>query len=432
MSTSELQEPAPETPLEQALERTEQEYRRFWLVIGAGWLLTNVAYSITNLPMRFVLMDQFKLSAAGVAWFLFVTQFTNYIKPLAGFLSDAIPFLGTHRRHYLLVGLTACGAMWLILGVVPRSYYWWLFTYGFLHIFIVLISTVLGGVMSEGGHRYHASGRLSAQRIGIFRLAVLFESAGGLLARFDFLVSSVITSVLHFVLVPLFRRELKEESNPQPDFTAWKETKRQANALYQSRTLWCAAGLVFLVIAAPGFTTPLLFYQRETLHFSMEFIGLLRLISGACGVLGAFAFSRLCGRYNLRPLLTMGIITHVVAALLYLGYRDRMSALVISGLYEAAQTLALLPLYDLAIRATPRGSEALGYSVMMSVWNLTNGLSDLLGAKLFGVGGVGFTGLIFLNAGTTALVLIAIPFLPRALTDRKDRQAAAPPVGVES
>src|ERR1041384_825629 len=137
----ELQDADVEAPSISELDRTEQEYRRFWLVIGAGWLLTNVAYSITNLPMRFVLMDQFKLSAAGVSWFLFVTQFTNYIKPLAGFLSDAIPFLGTHRRHYLLVGLTACGSMWLILGIVPRTYAWWLITYGFLHLFLVLMST---------------------------------------------------------------------------------------------------------------------------------------------------------------------------------------------------------------------------------------------------------------------------------------------------
>ncbi len=75
------------------------------------------------------------------------------------------------------------------------------------------------------------------------------------------------------------------------------------------------------------------------------------------------------------------------------------------------------------MRATPRGSEALGYSVMMSVFNITNALSDTVGATLFGNGAVSFTALILLNAGTTALVLLAVPFLPRALTDRRDGDA---------
>jgi predicted MFS family arabinose efflux permease len=75
---------------------------------------------------------------------------------------------------------------------------------------------------------------------------------------------------------------------------------------------------------------------------------------------------------------------------------------------------------DLAARGTPRGSEALGYSVMMSVWNLTNSLSDWVGSTLFTKYGFGFTHLIWLNAGTTALVLLVIPFLPRELLNKTD------------
>jgi hypothetical protein len=36
------------------------------------------------------------------------------------------------------------------------------------------------------------------------------------------------------------------------------------------------------------------------------------------------------------------------------------------------------------------------------------------------MGSFSFTHLIFLNSATTALVLFAVPFLPRALTDRTD------------
>src|SRR5262245_4679532 len=128
------------------------------LLIGAGWLGTNLGYAISDLPLKFVLLEQLGLSATAVAAFMSLTPSTNYIKAFAGILTDAIPFRGTRRRCYLLLGLTVCGVMWLILPWVPRTYFWLFVTYGSLHIFIVLISTVLGGVMVEGGERFHATG----------------------------------------------------------------------------------------------------------------------------------------------------------------------------------------------------------------------------------------------------------------------------------
>ena len=126
------------------------------------------------------------------------------------------------------------------------------------------------------------------------------------------------------------------------------------------------------------------------------------------------------GRVPLWRLLTISIIIHAVGTLFYLGYRSFGSALIITAIEGAAQTLAILPLYDLAARATPRGSEALGYSVMMSVWNLTAALSDLAGAYLHDRFHLSILQLVWLNAGTTALVLVAVPLLPAALMRRRD------------
>ena len=61
--------------------------------------------------------------------------------------------------------------------------------------------------------------------------------------------------------------------------------------------------------------------------------------AAACGVLGATLFSRLCGRHSLRPLLAVGILTHVFAALLFLGYRSESSAIFITGAAGALRTL---------------------------------------------------------------------------------------------
>jgi hypothetical protein len=73
-----------------------------------------------------------------------------------------------------------------------------------------------------------------------------------------------------------------------------------------------------------------------------------------------------------------------------------------------------------AVRATPKGCEGMGFSLMMSVRNTGLGVSDILGSRLIEHYHFTFFNLVWLNAGTTALVLIAVPFLPKILMDRSD------------
>lgn len=423
---------AAAVPAASATGSRRRDFRAFYILIGLGWLGTNLAYSVADLPIKFLLKDGLGLSAAAIALFLAIGHFTNYIKPLAGIITDAIPFRGTRRRHYLLLGLTVCGLMWLVLSAVPKTYGWLLGTYSLMYISVVLISTVLGGVMVEGGARFHATGRLSAQRVGIFRIVGLVGGPlGGWLANHDFLLTASIVASLHFLLVPLFYRQLREPPTARTDTGKLEEVARQAKVLVRSRNLWSAAGLIFLVMVEPGFGTPLLFYQTDVLRFDKQFIGNLSFIASACGVAAAYLYTRICPGWGLRGLIIGGILTHVVAALLFLGYRDSLSATVITGVYQAAQTLAVLPLYDLAMRATPKGSEALGYSVMMSVWNLSTAVSDVFGSWLMSGVGLSFASLIVVNSLTTLIALAAVPFLPRALIERREGESLAPAPATE-
>src|SRR5579862_5693647 len=75
------------------------------LLLAMGWLVTNLALSIADLPLKYLLKDSLRLNAAAVAAFFALGNFTNYIKPIAGLFTDSVPLLGTRRRHYLLVGV---------------------------------------------------------------------------------------------------------------------------------------------------------------------------------------------------------------------------------------------------------------------------------------------------------------------------------------
>jgi len=235
-----------------------------------------------------------------------------------------------------------------------------------------------------------------------------------------FVITTLMAGALHLALVPVFWMFLREPRAHQAPGEALREIGRQARALFASRTLWSAAGLVVLVIAAPGFTTPLLYHQTNVLKFTPQFIGLLHAITAVFGMLAALLYSFICRRFNLRTLLALSIVVHAGLTLLYLFYRTPESAMVITAIEAMTLVFALLPLYDLAARATPHGSEALGYSLMMSVWNFTFNMSDVAGSKLYSKFGLTFNELIWVNAGTTALVLIAVPFLPAVLMNRRD------------
>ncbi len=175
-----------------------------------------------------------------------------------------------------------------------------------------------------------------------------------------------------------------------------------------------------LLNIAPGFGTPLLYYQQDKLKLSEQFIGNLGVISGGCGLAGAIVYFRLCSRVPLRWLLVGGIVCSVVSTLFYLGYRTATAALFIEASAGFVSTLAVLPLWDRSGRATPPGNEAMGYSLMMGVMNLTANLSNVSGSWLYEHLHWNIRDLVWLNAGTTALVLLVVPLLPPVLMNRRD------------
>jgi predicted MFS family arabinose efflux permease len=399
----------------------ESDLRRIAPLLAAGWLGTNLGIAVADLPLKFLLKDQLHLTPPAIAGFFALGAFTNYIKPVAGLLADSIPLFGTRRRHYLLLSLFGSGLFWLLLACVPRTYADLLGTYAVLYMTIVFTSTTLGGVMVEAGIRYGAAGRLTAQRIGMFRLASLVGGPiGGMLASSPFGLAMAITAGLHLILVPLYYVGLPEAPTAHANRKVWAEAGAQLRVLARSKTLLSAAGMICLVAAAPGFGTPLLFHQTDTLHFSKQFVGNLVLVGAATGLAGAALYHAFCRRLSLRALLAGSILLHALGTLFYLFYHSQASALWITSLSGITVTLATLPIYDLAARATPSGSEALGYSVMMSVWNLTNALSDWSGSYVYSRFHLTFLDLVWLNAGTTALALVAVPFLPLALIMQRE------------
>lgn len=395
-------------------------------LIATGWLLTNIALSIADLPLRYLLKDHLGLSAARVSLFFLLGNFSNYIKPAAGLFTDAIPLCGTRRRHYLLAGIGLGGIFWLILGFAPHRYSILLGIYTLFYFTVVLTSTSLGGKMVEIGQKHLASGRLTAQRIGTFRIAsVTGGLVGGWLATKSFMLTVGISAAIHFILFGLFYSKLAEANDGRSAVRILPEFKRLLLLLCRDRVTLAAAGMIVLIAASPGFGTPLFFYQTNVMHFSKVFVGKLASLSAAFGLVGAWFYYSACRTLPVRMLLFSSVVAHALGTLAFLYYHSPVAACIITAIAGTSGTMAILPVYDLAARGTPRGAEAIGYAVMMSVWNLTNAISDWTGSLIYDHWHVSFHGLVWLNSGTTALVLIVIPLLPAKLLRARDGETVS-------
>jgi MFS family permease len=417
---------APEPTAETGLS-----LRQYYIMVGLGAFVTTLAQPgvIGRLPLQLLLKRELHFNAQALAGFMLIATFAWNVKPIAGILSDAFPLWGTRRRHYMLLGAGMAALCWFLMGVAPRAYWPLLLAAFGANAFMVLSSTVMGGLMVEAGQKYGVAGRVTSIRQALQSIVSVSNGLlGGFLAAVAFGWTAGIATALLLVLLLATFFVLTERPTASRDQEVLRNAGRQLVTLFRSRTLWSAGAFLALVYISPGFTTPLLYLQTDALKFSPPYIGLMETIEGGAGLLGAAIYAIACRRITLRRLLTAAIAANALGTLLYLGYSRGTAPLIhaIGGFVVVCSELALM---DLAVRSTPPGSESLGFALMMSARNFALGGSDVLGSWLLDSRGWVFHQLVWLNSGTTALILVFIPFLPRTIMTRKDGEVATGPAG---
>jgi predicted MFS family arabinose efflux permease len=398
-------------------------------VIAAGIFVTGFGWPgiIARLPFSLLLKNQLHMPAHKVAAFWGIATIAWYIKPLFGLTADAYPIFGTRRRGYLLAGTALSGLFWLAFIVVPHDYVPFVIVTTLLNIAMAFVSTVVGGLQVEVSQRYGATGRLASLRIALEGLMNLLAGpVSGWLAVRAFGWTAVAGACILCSFLPVVAILYREPGGAVRNLAVWASARRQLRVIVGSRAMWGATALLFLVYLAPGFQTPMLYYQQDVLKLDPRFIGFLQLLGGAGGILGALVYGVLCRRLPLRFSLTVGIVLNAASTLLYLRYDGAGSAMVIDSAAAVLGTLATLPLYDMAARATPAGSESFGFALMMSVRNIAIfAISDPLGSYLYDRYHLGFKHLVWLNAGSSAAVLLFVPLLPAALLAAREEPISA-------
>ena len=411
------------------IESGQSQFRRVMMLVGIGYLFfvfSNPGDGIMGLAMKAILKDQLHLEPTKIAAFSVIASMAWYFKPLAGLLTDNFPLLGTRRKGYLVVSALLAGVLWIVLAIIPTSYGLMLTLLVIINIGLVIGQTTLGGMLVQYGQEYKATGQMSAMRNASENLALLVSAlVSGWIASHFVRPGMAIAGVLLFVLVGFFVKFHHEPRVTIPSTGAAKATLLQFKRLFSSRTLWIATVFWMLVRFTPGFKTPLFFHQKDHLKISLEFIGFLQFIHFGTALIGSLAYIYLCRKYPLRTLLYFGVTLNVLSAFCYLGYNSKLGAGLVESAAGLGTAMAFSAIFDLLARSTPKGCEALGYALIFSFGNISLYTSDFFGASWFEKFGNSFTPMVWINSGTSALVLLAIPFLPKSLVAHTDGQPSA-------
>lgn len=378
-----------------------------------------------RLPLQHLLKSDLHVSPDQMAFFFLACGLAWYLKPFAGILTDAFPLCKTRRRHYILFSTLATVGCWVALGFLPHTYNALLWGCIVTNLFMVITSTVVGAYLVEAGQTMAATGRLTALRQLVSNICSLISGPfGGMLATGAFAVAAGVNAGIVFSFFPIAYFFLREKPQHIDSFSRLTNAKGQLKTIFRSRNLWFALLFISLFYFSPGFGTIMYYRQTDELHFKQTFIGFLGSCSGGAGMVAALLYGVLIRRLNLRTMIAVGVATAAAGTLLYLFYSSRVNAILIESQNGFFFTLAEISLLDLAAHATPAGCEGLGYSLMLSARNLAIFGADWLGAKSAKVYHLEFNTMVFINAGTTALVLVLLPFLPRLLLNSSDRKAA--------
>ena len=407
------------------------EARRLALIFAVVYFAQGMWY-LPNLPITFLLKDTFGLSAAQTATFFSITVIPWLIKPVYGLISDFIPLFGQRRKSYFLLSSGIAAAMGLTLSIMGSYTYWSvaiLFT--LMGLGLAFTDVLTDALMVENGQRLGLTGPFQAiQWASISFASILVGVGGGWLAQHKFISVTFLIATIFPVITLAMGIFFIKEPRGQIGARQFRETWAAIRGAIGSRTLWIVAGFIFFYNFSPSFGPALVYYATDVLQFSKIFVGSLDSLTYASGIVGTAVYFAFAKSFPFKHLIHFAIGAGVIATLAYLGYRDQVSAVILSLVFGGIAMFIQLTFLDLAARVCPKQVEATFFALLMSVYNGAVQLSQITGGWLYDQ--LGFTRLIFISAGFTALCWLLVPLLKLEELEPRREPAFASPHSVES
>jgi MFS family permease len=385
------------------------EARRLALLFGAVYFAQGLWY-LPDQTISIVLKDR-GLGAAQVATFFAIVTVPWLVKPVYGLISDFVPLFGRRRTSWFLLSAAVAAAAGFTLALAaPHDYGWLAALVTLMATGIAFTDVLTDALMVEHGRPLGLTGAFqSVQWAMLYVAAIVVGVLGGRLAEGRSLHAAFFLTAC-FPLASLLIAWFGIREARAPDAAdAFGERLDAVRAALREREVWVVTGFILFWTFSPSFGTPLLYYQTDTLKFSQQFIGNLAALASISAVIGAVIYAPLSRRVRLQRLIVVSIGLGVAGTLVYLLYRDPISAVVISAIFGVVGMITQLAFLDLAAKACPRRVEGTFFALIMSVYNGGTQGAQVLGGWLFDA--LGFTPLVLISAAATAAAWVLVPLV---------------------
>jgi hypothetical protein len=396
-------------------------------MVNVALWLGNPAVGIPNLPIQTLLKDSLHLDATAVSLFNFIVSVPMFVGFVFGFVRDRWSPFGLRDRGYFLLFGALGAALYLALSLAPASYALLVVGVFALTAAYRFLGAAQFALQARIGQEDGMTGRLSALAnlvaSALFGVAYILggsndtggEGVAGVLA---------IGAGLTFLFVPLGAWRAKGVFTGDVDAPVQPaEPVRELGRLVRHRPFLLAVVLWLIFQFTPTLLTPLLFHFTRDLHAGADRYGMFMGIFFLSFVPVTLLYALLCRVQSLRTILWWSAALLVPQTIPLLFLRDAHQALWLAPLLALSGGFVQCAIYDLLLRACPKGLEGTGLMLADTAFWVSWKLGDVFGSWLYDRGGIAPT--VWASTAVYACAFLVLPFIPRALTDRVEEPVAA-------
>jgi hypothetical protein len=338
------------------------------------------------------------------------------------YLSDRVAFWGSRRNGYLLLAGLTMAITWLALAVLWRHDIAWIVAAVEFGLAASVTRAAVAGGLAEIGQRRAATGRLAAARIGLAYAAPLAAAPlAGVLESLPLPVTAGIATGLSLAVVVLLVT-LTDDGSPSPATAATAQVT--IPQFLRSRSFWSSAA--FLAVAGLAMPREMITWRVPSPYTASTLAPpsfWLVWMEPAATIVAALGYLLLCRWISLRNLLRIGLITDALALIALRqamtgGAQDALE--VIRFMLAVCDGVVLIAIFDLALRAAPRGSEAFGTILLGGVPAVLANVVETFAKIVTLPPG----SLAWFAAAAAIAGAFAVSLLPRAIVGTRDGERA--------
>jgi len=365
---------------------------------------------IFSLPLELYLKETIGLTASQLAWFGSVWIIPWTIKPLWGIISDSFPLFGYSTRSYFFIcyALSSAVLFWMGASGAPSQN---VILFGVLAVsFFISFSDVLTDKLmitegkSEGNTGILQAAQWSAMSFGGAAMSYL----AGWMAKHSTVGASFYLTAFAPLCGLVATALLISEKKVLKNKNSFSKCLRGLKQALTSKEFLVTA--VFIAALRLHVYPPVIYYQRDVLHFDKQFLGMLYAVSFIAEGVGALLFGFFIRKISRKFLLNSIIGLNVISTISLIFMKSELSAILIYIFVGFTGMIAMLGILEIAARTCPVGIEATAYALLMSVFNLFTRPGLIVGGILW-ERGWSFSSLVLMGSALTAACWLLVPLL---------------------